>query len=319
VHATLFEARKLGLPVILRPCGQLHRYSLGRSWLYKRAYLSMCGSGIKKACLAWHFTSENEARESWPWKVSNYFVLPNGVDAESLAVSREAARLSVNKRLPELDDCPYVLFLGRLHPKKRLDLLLDAFLSGAPEPYKLLVVGPDESGLWEPLRARFLAHAAQSRRVIRVGPVGGGQKIELFAGAALFALPSEHENFGIAPLEALAAGTPVLLSPQVDIATSVAKAGLGKVAPLTVCSWRERFRFLEAPRVEQPAFVARARQWVAANHGWRELTRQVLDHYRIVRSAERELAPQGKLNHCVFTSTDRQEAGDSLLPDGRGW
>src|SRR5205823_3603659 len=121
------------------------------------------------------------------------------------------------------------LFLGRLHPKKRVDFLLEAFLDAAPQECKLVIAGPDECSLWKPLAARFLSDTAAARRVLRMGTVSGKDKVALLAGAALFALPSEHENFGIAALEALAAGTPVLLSPHVDLAESVLAADLGNV------------------------------------------------------------------------------------------
>ena len=64
------------------------------------------------------------------------------------------------------------------------------------------------------LAARWLRDRSDAARVVRLGLVTGNEKVLLLAGASLFALPSEHENFGIAPLEALAAGTPVLLSPS---------------------------------------------------------------------------------------------------------
>src|SRR5207245_24431 len=98
----------------------------------------------------------------------------------------------------------------------RLDLLLQAFLAGAPREFKLVVAGPDECDLWPTLAARFLKPSLAAR-VVRAGTVTGRAKIALLAAARLFALPSEHENFGNAALEALAAGTPVLLSPHVDL------------------------------------------------------------------------------------------------------
>src|SRR5262249_49775172 len=66
IHVVLRAAAVAGVPVVLRPCGLLHRYSLGQSRWQKRGYLAMWGRMVRKACNAWHYTSEQEATGSWP-------------------------------------------------------------------------------------------------------------------------------------------------------------------------------------------------------------------------------------------------------------
>jgi glycosyltransferase involved in cell wall biosynthesis len=281
VHVAYREALAAGIPLVLRPCGILHRYSLRRSPWRKRAYLAAWGGTLRRACTAWHYTSEKESTESWPWDSSFRFVLPNGIEPEDYALSRTEARAMVRHTWPQLGGSPYVLYLGRLHPKKRVDLLLEAFLAGAPRRFKLLVAGPDECGLWEGLAARFLQKASPER-VVRVQTVAGLKKIALLAGASLFALPSEHENFGNAALEALAAGTPVLLSPHVDLAEAVTAAGLGETAALDVASWRDRFSALLLEGEVRADFAESSRQWVSDHYSWAKTVTQLTEHYRIV-------------------------------------
>jgi glycosyltransferase involved in cell wall biosynthesis len=282
VHSALAAARSAGTPAIVRPCGHLHRYSLGRSRWRKRAYLLAWGPMLRRACMAWHYTSENEARESWPGEPGRGFVLPNGIEPNEFDADRQQARQAVATVRPQLAGGVYGLFLGRLHPKKRLDLLLEAFLAAAPREFKLVVAGPDECGLWPRLEAQFLQTPAARARIVRLDTVGGVAKVHLLAAAHWFALPSEHENFGIAALEALAAGTPVLLSPHVDLAEAAVTAGFGDAIPLTVDAWRERLAMQAADGQPSEEFVQRARNWVAENYGWSQLSARLEQHYRRV-------------------------------------
>jgi glycosyltransferase involved in cell wall biosynthesis len=233
------------------------------------------------ACTAWHYTSQQESAQSWPWDASPRFVLPNGIEPDDYALDPTQAREIVHRTWPELEDAPYVLFLGRLHPKKRVDLLLEAFLGGAPHDFKLVVAGPDECNLWQPLAARLLREPSTVRRVVRVGAVGGADKVALLAGADLFAMPSEHENFGIAALEALAAGTPVLLSPHVDLAETVLASAVGSTAPLHAEAWREALAaILSGNKGHEQG--ARDRQWVREKYAWSRITSELFRQYEWV-------------------------------------
>ncbi len=281
VHATLREALAVGRPVVLNTCGMLHPYSLRRSRWAKRAYLALWGSMLRRAVTAWHYTSDQEAAESWPGS-GPQFVLRNGIDAEEFASDRATARQWVWDRWPQLERWPFVLFLSRLHHKKRLDILLEAFLAGAPASHHLIVAGPDEQGSWQQLAQRFLTAPDAARRVHYVGPVVGQEKAALLAGADLFALSSEHENFGIAALEALAAGTPVLLSPHVDLAANVEPTGFGFTAPLEVQAWSQRLAELLAQPDRLAALAGPARAWAVERHSWAGITAELLQKYQLL-------------------------------------
>jgi glycosyltransferase involved in cell wall biosynthesis len=282
VHVGLREAREVGVPTILRPCGQLHRYSLGRSRWQKQIYLKLWGRLVREACSAWHYTSNSEAAGSWPWDASPRYVLPNGIEPDEFDIDREEARRRLVQQRPEIADSPYVLFLGRIHGKKRLDLLLEAFVASAPRRFKLVVAGPDEESLWQGLARRFLATSENRSQVIRYGTVTGREKVDLLAGASLFALPSEHENFCIAALEALAVGTPVLLSPHVDLTESASGQDFIHTASLDVSLWRDKLSSLLGDSSDPSADSERARVWVRDNFSWGYLSRQLIRRYEWV-------------------------------------
>ncbi len=282
VHIALREALAARVPAIVRPCGHLHQYSLRRSRWLKRIYLAMGGGTVRRACACWHYTSAQEALGSWPGPNHPQFILPNGIEPEEFAVDRAEALDHVARVWPALAADPYVLFLARLHPKKRLDLLLEAFRAGAPRPFKLVIAGPDECDLWQLLAERYLSDAAFAARVVRIGTVAGRDKVALLAAAALFALPSEHENFGNAALEALATGTPVLLSPHVDFAGPIGHAAACHRAPLDAASWAESFAtLLTNDRVTEGARDA-VREEIRQTYSWRRLTAELVDRYRWV-------------------------------------
>ncbi len=278
VHVALREALSAGVRLILRPCGLLHRYSLRRSAWIKAVYLTCWGSMVRQACVAWHYTSEQEAVESWPGNASRHFILPNGIEPDEFAVDRSAARRRVAERWPELAGRPFVLFLSRLHPKKRLDVLLSAFLEAAPQEFRLVVAGPDECGLWAGLCHRELAEKSRAERVVRLGTIQGSEKADLLAAARVFALPSEHENFGIAALEALAAGTPVLLSTGVDLGRDVARAGFGEPVAVDVGPWRERLAAILQSAEDNAA--EERRRWVAEHYSWERIAARLESHYQ---------------------------------------
>lgn len=278
IHVTLREAFAQRVPVVLRPCGLLHPYSLTRSRVAKSLYLSWNRKLIGSACTMWHYTSHRERDQSWKPRQSTGFVLPNGIDVNSLTIAPEDARQVIGENWPELVGRRFLLFLGRLHAKKRLDLLVDAFLQSRAADHRLVVAGPDECGLWKSVQKRI--PDSERGRIIRIEMVSGERKKALLNGADFLALPSEHENFGIAALESLAVGTPVLLSPFVDLGESFSNPAVCETIPLDTCAWTERIiaRFNRGSPSDQERQALRAR--IAGDFSWDSITRKLVDHYR---------------------------------------
>jgi glycosyltransferase involved in cell wall biosynthesis len=121
-------------------------------------------------------------------------------------------------RYPELHGRRLALFMGRIHPKKGCDLLIEAFakvFTQQPE-WHLVMAGPDQVG-WQKELSHRAGRLGLAQRITWTGMLSGATKWGALRSAEVFVLPSHQENFGIAVAEALAAGTPALISNKVNI------------------------------------------------------------------------------------------------------
>ena len=177
------------------------------------------------------FTSEEERRlacESFARYRCHEIVVNYGTAAPT---NLEKARETFSAAFPQLRDQSFLLFLGRLHEKKGCDLLIRSFVdlrnSGAANPPMLVVAGPSADEGY----VRHLQSLAGDNRgaVVFTGMLTGDAKWGALSAAEAFVLPSHQENFGIAVVEALACGTPVLISNKINIWREIEADGAGYV------------------------------------------------------------------------------------------
>jgi glycosyltransferase involved in cell wall biosynthesis len=180
------------------------------------------------------FTSEEErlqARKSfWLYRCREK-VSPLGVETPPATSSQ--AKEEFLASYPALRNTRILLFLGRLHPKKGCDILIDALARIVDDPQNrvsLVLAGPDQIGWEADLRAR-IARLNLGSRVAFTGMLQGAMKQGAFASADAFILPSHQENFGMSVVEALAAGLPVLISNRVNIWREIDMDRAGYVEP----------------------------------------------------------------------------------------
>jgi glycosyltransferase involved in cell wall biosynthesis len=135
-------------------------------------------------------------------------------------------------RHPEIGDKAIVLFFGRINFKKGLDILAKAFgtVARRRDDVHLVIAGPDNDGWGKQVRTWLKEEGALDRTTF-TGMLLGPEKLAVLRDASMFVLPSYSENFGLAVIEAMAAGLPVIISDQVNIWREIQTGEAGRVIP----------------------------------------------------------------------------------------
>ena len=225
--AAALAARRGRKPYFVSPRGMLDRELIRRRGaLRKRLWLALSGRRMLRGAARLVATSESEAAElhALGFARASIAVVPNGVDLAELAPPVAA---EVSPTIGELvAGGPYVLYLGRLSWKKRIDLLIQSL--SRLGVLRLIVAGPDDEGI-RPELERLARRTGAAERVCFPGEVHGADRLALLNGASVAALVSVAENFGNAVLEAMACSVPVVVTPGVGLAGEVERAAAGQV------------------------------------------------------------------------------------------
>jgi len=278
--------RSIGKPYLLEPMGMFR--PIVRSLWMKRLYHTVLGDTMIRGASRVIATAEREREE----------LLDGGIPNEKIVVRRNGIDIPV--RFPPAgrfrnewnisNNAKLVLFLGRLVSKKSPDLMLEAYSkwlrrSRESRSSVLVLAGPDEG---DGYRQRLEAMAGQmglNGRVVFTGPLYDDAKWAAYRDADLFVLPSRNENFGNTAAEAVACGTPVLVTDQCGIAPIVdGRAGL--VVPHDCAALEAGLERI----LGDPAFAANLRSGCAAvarSLGWAEPLAEMESLYRELVSERR--------------------------------
>jgi glycosyltransferase involved in cell wall biosynthesis len=230
------------------------------------------------------FTCEEErrlARRSfWPYRCIET-VTPIAVSGPS-SFDRLVAKSAFVKSFPELSRKRCLLYLGRIQEKKGGLLLIEAFARMAklnPDIF-LVMAGPGPEAYVSNLRSLASALGVADR-IVWTGMIQGDLKWGAFHHAEAFVLPSHHENFGISVVEALACGTPVLISDKVQIWREIAESGAGLVEPDTLEGTQELLRrWLELTPAARDGMRAAATRCYEERFSSRRTALRTMDMYR---------------------------------------
>jgi glycosyltransferase involved in cell wall biosynthesis len=261
--------RRLSRPYVVEPMGMFQPI-IRNIWM-KRLYHAVLGGAMLRGASRLIATADQERQELLNGGIPDrkIVVRRNGIDVPAEFPPpgrfRNQWNISSNVKL--------VLFLGRLVSKKSPDMMLEAFArwqrhSNEYPPSLLVLAGPDEGDGFRRQLETFAAQMGLNGGVLFTGPLYGDAKWAAYRDADLFVLPSQNENFGNTAAEAIACGTPVLVTDRCGIAPIVDRRA-GLVVSHDCDALEEGLEKI----LNDPAFAARLRAGcgeVARSLGWAE-------------------------------------------------
>jgi glycosyltransferase involved in cell wall biosynthesis len=265
IWAAARAARAQGVPYVISPRGMLVPELIRRKsrWV-KAAWIALVERANLEAAAAIHTTSSVEAGHlaGFGWKLPPVATIPHGVDDPP---PPSAAPLSADIAAA-IASGPLVLAFGRLSWEKALDRLVGA-LPMAPAA-RVVLAGDDADGYAASLAAQARALGVDRRVTIVARHVEGADKEALFAAAGIFAMPSLSENFGVAAVEAMGRGLPVLVTPEVGMASIVRECGGGLVVEGNAGAIAGGLNRLVEDRTAARAMGEAGRVHVGLHYGW---------------------------------------------------
>jgi glycosyltransferase involved in cell wall biosynthesis len=263
----------------VRPLGQLCSWSLAQGARKKQIYMDLIERANLNYSQGIHFTADLEQQEAKALNLTApNFVIPLGLSLPAIVPN---ARQKLREKLNKPDREPIILFLSRIHEKKGLDYLIPALGQLRDRAFTFILAGSGASEYQQEVEKMLVKYGIRDRTHI-AGFVAGEEKNLLLQGSDLFALTSHSENFGIAVLEALAAGLPALLTPGVALSEVVAKHQLGYVAEMDIQAVSQTLeQFLIARSFEdRDKLSLHIRQFIQDNYTWDKIVLDLIPIYK---------------------------------------
>lgn len=287
--------RKMDVPYILRPCGMLDSWSRAQKSLKKHLYTALIERRIINGAASLWFTSEEERRGAQSF---NYLcadtVIPLGLAPEAYKDLPPAG--AFRRQHPELEKRRYVLFLGRVTPKKQTGLLLKAYARVCSEfpDVSLVIAGPDEGTYLRELK-QLAKSSGVDDRVLFTGPLRGQNVQAALRDSEVFVLPSLHENFGVSVIEALACSVPVVLSNLVNLAADISRSEAGLAITPDEESLVQSLRALLSNPALARQMGQRGRQLALDCFTWEGIVPKLIELYEKAMSGKLKAGAESRL------------------------
>ena len=285
VYAAYRSARKNKLPCVLTIHGELSDWGLRQKALKKRLYRLCLLDRMLNGAGAIHAITDAEKKQVQKLGFETPVVVtPNGVEQSRFEALPSPQRLI--RRFPKLKGKRVILFLGRLHQKKGLDILARSFSTVARhfEDAVLLIVGPDKFGTRENMEA-ILRSKGMLDRTLFTGLLTGEDKLAAMSCADLFVLPSHSDVLGIAVLEAMAARLPVIITKGCEF-PEVSEHGAGLVVKADEAPIAEAISLLLSDATLRDRMGQQGRKLVIERYTWEVAAATISDIYKSLVAGE---------------------------------
>lgn len=278
-YAAFRAARKHNLPCILTIHGELSEWGLRQKALKKRIYRLVLLDGMLRNVSALHALTRAEKEQIIKLGYETPVVVaPNGIEAAPFEALPDPAGFI--QRFPLLRGKRVVLFLGRLHPKKGVDILARSFSTIARrfEDVVLLVVGPNKFGTQEKMEY-ILSSEGLLDRTMFTGLLTGVDKLAAMSCADLFVLPSRSEGLAITVLEAMAARLPVVITKDCEF-PEVSEYGAGLIVEADEAPIAEAINMLLSDTALRDHMGQQGHKLVTERYTWQAIAATMVNLYQ---------------------------------------
>jgi glycosyltransferase involved in cell wall biosynthesis len=273
------------VPYTVRIMGQLTPWALAQSKLKKHVYSYLIEKRNLNQAAAIHCTSVGEMEDVSAFGVKPpKVVLPLGVNPPTL-IGDAKSQLQYRYNLSE--EVPIILFLSRLHYKKRPELLIQTLgeLKKQEQNFYLLIAGSGQDTYVQSLQ-KMVASLNITNQTSFVGFVSGYEKDLLLQGSDLFVLPTYSENFGIALAEAMVSGLPIITTPGVQIAPEIDEAEAGIIVEGEIGSLKTAIAdLLKNPQLREQ-MGENGRLVALQRYSWQTVAQQLVSTYQAILNQE---------------------------------
>lgn len=273
-------ARWFNVPYTVRTMGQLSPWALAQSQRKKEIYAALLERKNLNKAAAVHCTSCGEVEDVRKFGITTPTItLPLGVNLPDI-IPNAKKKLCYEYNLNS--DLPILLFLSRLHYKKRLELLLQSLQQlKEQQSFYLLIAGTGETAYINQIKQQIRELNLEANCQF-IGFITGETKDLVLQGSDLFVLPSYAENFAIAVAEALAAGTPVVITPEIQIAPNITAAQAGLVVEGTAEAFQDAIaQLLQSPELRSQ-YGQNGRKLVQERFVWDAIAQQLIPIYQSI-------------------------------------
>lgn len=265
-------------PVLLSPRGSLGLWCVDHGNRFKKFWLKYLIAPFSKGII-WHATAEQEKGEILTiFPNANVKIIPNGIDYESYQVTNFLTKKEFCEKYihRSLEPDNIIISMGRLQKKKGFDILIDTFSEVLHvKPNAMLFIAGDDEGEQATLLNQIGSLQLQDK-VFLLGSVSEQDKVDFFANADLFVLPSHNENFGNVYLESLAAGTPIVASKNTPWSI-VEISNCGRWVENNIKDTAEAMLYLLSQDRKQLKINSKK---LAASYGWKAIAEQFHNVYK---------------------------------------